>query len=384
MRFEFATASRIVFGRGTVKEAGPAARDLGSRVLIVTGRSSERAAALTAALASSGLSYVTFSVSGEPTTDMIREGVRLAQAEACDVVIGFGGGSAIDAAKAIATLTANGGDPLDYLEGIGAGKPLTQPALPIIAIPTTAGTGAEVTRNAVVASPEHRVKASLRSPFMLPRLALVDPELTYTLPPEVTAGTGLDALTQLIEPFTSHRANPMTDAFCREGLARAARSLRRAYDHGTDTAAREDMALASLFGGLALANAGLGAAHGFAAPICGMFPAPHGATCAALLPHVMAANVAALRARQPDGPALARYEELARILAGKPDATVEDTLRWVSALCHDLSVPRLAVYGVTPADFPVLAQKAAAASSMKANPIALTAEELGEILAQAL
>jgi alcohol dehydrogenase class IV len=300
------------------------------------------------------------------------------------VVIGFGGGSAIDAAKAIATLVANGGDPLDYLEGIGAGKPLTQPALPIIAIPTTAGTGAEVTRNAVVASPEHRVKASLRSPFMLPRLALVDPELTYTLPPEVTAGTGLDALTQLIEPFVSHRANPMTDAFCREGLTRAARSLRRAYEHGDDAAAREDMALASLFGGLALANAGLGAAHGFAAPICGMFPAPHGATCAALLPHVMAANVAALRARQPDGPALARYEELARILTGKQDATVEDALRWVSALCHDLRVPGLAAYGVTRADSPILAQKAAAASSMKANPIGLTPQELEEILAQAL
>jgi alcohol dehydrogenase class IV len=384
MRFEFATASRIVFGSGTLKEAGPAARDLGQRALIVAGRSLERAAALMATLESSGLSTVTFSVSGEPTTAMMRDGVRLAQGEACDVVIGFGGGSAIDAAKAIATLAANGGDPLDYMEGIGAGKPLTQPALPIIAIPTTAGTGAEVTRNAVVASPEHRVKASLRSPFMLPRLALVDPELTYSLPPEITAGTGLDALTQLIEPFTSHRANPMTDAFCREGLTRAARSLRRAYEHGDDTAAREDMALASLFGGLALANAGLGAAHGFAAPICGMFPAPHGATCAALLPHVMTVNVAALRARQPDGPALVRYGELARILTGKRDATVEDALRWVNALCHDLCVPGLSAYGVTRADFPVLAQKAAAASSMKANPIVLTPEELGLILERAL
>ena len=215
------------------------------------------------------------------------------------MVIGFGGGSAIDAAKAIATLVANGGDPLDYMEGIGAGKPLTQPALPIIAIPTTAGTGAEVTRNAVVASPEHRVKASLRSPFMLPRLALVDPELTYSLPPEVTAGTGLDALTQLIEPFTSHRANPMTDAFCREGLARAARSLRRAYEHGADTAAREDMALASLFGGLALANAGLGAAHGFAAPICGMFPAPARRD----LRRAAAARDGGQRGRAPSSPA---------------------------------------------------------------------------------
>ena len=384
MRFEFTTASRIVFGPGTVKEAGPAARDLGSRALVVTGRSSERAGVLTDTLRSAGLDYVTFAVTGEPTTEMMREGVRLALAEACDLVIGFGGGSAIDAAKAIATLAANGGDPLDYMEGIGAGRPLTQPALPIIAIPTTAGTGAEVTRNAVVASPEHRVKASLRSPFMLPRLALVDPELTYSLPPEVTAGTGLDALTQLIEPFTSHRANPMTDAFCREGLARAARSLHRAYEHGDDATAREDMALASLFGGLALANAGLGAAHGFAAPICGMFPAPHGATCAALLPHVMAANVAALQVRQPDGPALARYAELARILTDKKDAAVEDGLRWVGALCDGLHVPGLAAYGVTHADFPVLAQKAEAASSMKANPIVLNPEELGEILARAL
>jgi alcohol dehydrogenase class IV len=384
MRFEFVTASRIVFGPGTVKEAGPAARDLGRRALIVAGRAPERAAALMAALESCGLSTVTFSVAGEPTTQMMRDGVRLAQAEACDVVIGFGGGSAIDAAKAIATLVTNGGDPLDYMEGIGAGKPLTRPALPIIAIPTTAGTGAEVTRNAVIASPEHRVKASLRSPFMLPRLALVDSELTTTLPPTVTAGTGLDALTQLIEPLVSHRANPMTDAFCREGATRAARSLRRACAHGGDAAAREDMALASLFGGLALANAGLGAAHGFAAPICGMFPAPHGATCAALLPHVMAANVAALRARQPDGPALVRYGELARILTGKPAAAVEDGLRWVSELCRDLEVPGLSAYGVTRADFPVLAQKAAAASSMKANPIVLTPEELEEIVAQAL
>ncbi len=380
MRFEFATSSRIVFGPGAIAEAEPAARSLGRRGLVVTGRSTDRAAALLGALDASGMGFVTFAVTGEPTTAMLREGLRLAQAESCDVVIGFGGGSAIDAAKAIATLAANGGDPLDYMEGIGAGRPLTQPALPIIAIPTTAGTGAEVTRNAVVASPEHRVKASLRSPYMLPRLAIIDPELTYGLPPEITAGTGLDALTQLIEPFVSHRGNPMTDGFCREGLTRAARSLRRAYEHGKDAAAREDMALASLFGGLALANAGLGAAHGFAAPLCGMFPAPHGATCAALLPHVMAVNVAAHRARQPDGPALVRYEELARILTGRTEATIEDAVHWIDALCRDLGVPGLSTYGVTRADFPVLVQKAAAASSMKANPIVLTEDELGEIL----
>jgi alcohol dehydrogenase class IV len=309
MRFEFATASRIVFGPGTLKEVGPVARDLGRRALVVTGRAPERAGPILAALGASSVESVLFSVAGEPATDTVRQGTARGRDAGCDLVIGFGGGSAIDAAKAIATLLANGGDPLDYMEGIGGGKPLTIPALPIIAIPTTAGTGAEVTRNAVVASPEHRVKASLRSPHMLPRLALVDPELTYSLPPAVTAGTGLDALTQLIEPFVSHRANPVTDAVCREGIARAARSLRRAYENGADAQAREDMALASLFGGLALANAGLGAVHGFAAPICGMFPAPHGATCAALLPHVIAANVHALRARQADGPALARYAE---------------------------------------------------------------------------
>ena len=380
MRFEFATANRILFGPGTLGETGPAARDLGRRALVVTGKAPERAEPLLAALRAAGVAHVSFPIAGEPTTAMMRDGMRLAQAEACDLVIGFGGGSAIDAAKAIATLVANGGDPLDYMEGIGAGKPLTQPALPIIAIPTTAGTGAEVTRNAVIASPEHQVKASLRSPHMLPRLALVDPELTHAMPPAVTAGTGLDALTQLIEPFVSHRANPLTDAFCREGLTRAARSLRRAWEHGDDAAARADMALAALFGGLALANAGLGAAHGFAAPICGMFPAPHGATCAALLPHVMAANVAALQSRQPASPALARYVELARLLTGQSHAAVEDGIHWVAALCRDLRVPGLAAYGITRADFPALVEKAARASSMKANPIVLTGEELGEIL----
>lgn len=384
MRFEFATVSRIIFGPGTLKEVGTAARELGRHALIITGSRVERAAPLFAALQTAGVSWATFSVGGEPTTAMIRAGIRALQDAGCDLVIGFGGGSALDAAKAIAIVAANGGDPLDYMEGIGAGKSLTQPACPIIAIPTTAGTGAEVTRNAVVASPEHKVKASLRSPYMLPRLALVDPELTHSMPPEVTAGTGLDALTQLIEPFVSHRANPMTDAFCREGLARAARSLRRAYAQGDDAFAREELALASLFGGLALANAGLGAAHGFAAPICGMFSAPHGATCAALLPHVMAANVQALQLRSGDSPALARYDELARILTGRADATADDGSRWVSDLCRDLHVPGLAAYGVTRSDFPALIEKAARASSMKANPLVLTGEELGEILTRAL
>lgn len=379
-RFEFATANRILFGPNTLQEAGPAAAGLGHRALIVTGSDSARAGPLLMTLDAHGLSYVVFAVTGEPSMQTVRRGIGLAAEAKTDLLIGFGGGSAIDAAKAIAVLATNGGDPLDYLEVVGRGQALSKPALPVVAIPTTAGTGAEVTRNAVLAVPEHRVKVSLRSPTMLPRVAIVDPLLTRSLPPDVTASTGLDALTQLIEPFTSVRANPLTDAFCREGMARAARSLRRVCARGDDAAAREDMALASLLGGLALANAGLGAAHGFAGPIGGMFPAPHGAVCAALLPHVMTTNIAALRRRQPDSPVLERYNEVARIVTGDPAARAEGGVAWVTALTADLGVPPLRAYGITPADFPPLVEKAIAASSTKANPIVLTQEELTEIL----
>jgi len=257
---------------------------------------------------------------------------------------------------------------------------LTRPSAPFIAIPTTAGTGSEVTRNAVLSSPAHRVKASLRSPLMLPRMALVDPELAYDLPPDITASTGLDALTQLIEPYVSSRANPMTDALCVEGIPRVARSLRKAFQHGRDTAAREDMSIASLFGGLALANAGLGAVHGFAGPIGGMFPAPHGAVCAALLAQVMETNIHALQQRKPGSDTLARYEEVARLLTGRSDSQAHDGVQWVRDLVSDLRIPRLAKYGITASHFTDISQKATHASSMKANPIELTSAELHSIL----
>jgi alcohol dehydrogenase class IV len=279
----------------------------------------------------------------------------------------------IDAGKAIAALMTNEEDLFDYLEVIGKGKPLSQAAAPGVAIPTTAGTGAEVTRNAVLGSAEHRVKASLRNTSLLPKLALVDPELTYDLPPELTANTGLDALTQLIEPFVSIRANPLTDGFCREGIQRVARSLHRAFENGHDTAARADMALASLLSGLALANAGLGAVHGFAAPIGGMFPAPHGAVCAALLPHVMEVNLRALR----------RFDEISQLLTGRRDATADEGLAWVRELCRALKVQPLRAHGIAPHDFAELAGKAAQASSMKANPIVLSRAELNDILERA-
>ena len=384
MRFEFATATRIIFGAGTLGEIGPLAAEMGERALVVTGHTVARGAALLDGLAAQGIDYVTFSVAGEPTTEVARLGTQRAREENCDLVIGFGGGSVLDTGKAVAALLTNGGDPLDYLEVIGRGLPLTQPSAPCIAIPTTAGTGAEVTRNAVLASPEHRVKVSLRSPLMLPRLALVDPELTHSMPPEVTASTGLDALTQVMEPYVSNRANPLTDALCREGMRCAARSLRRAYEQGDDAAAREDMMLASLFGGLALANAKLGAVHGFAGPVGGMFPAPHGAVCASLLPHAMAVNVQALQERLPGSEALHRYDEIACILTGSDKATAGDGVAWVQELCQALRVPSLASYGVTPEDFPVLIEKGSVSSSMQGNPIKLTSDEMREILARSL
>ena len=384
MRFEFATSARIIFGAETFAQIAPLARGLGRHALVVTGRDPDRAGPLRERLEGAAIASTMVSIAQEPTTDDIVANLAVARAAACDFVIGFGGGAVIDAAKAIAGLLTNGGELLDYLEVIGRAQPLSKPAAPCIAIPTTAGTGSEVTRNAVLASPPHRVKVSLRSPHLLPRIALVDPELTHSLPPALTAATGLDALTQLIEPYVSTRANPLTDALCVDGIRRAARSLRRAVETGNDAGAREDMALASLFGGLALANAGLGAVHGFAGPIGGMFPAPHGAVCGVLLPHVMEANVAAMQSREPEARALQRYDEVARLLTGNAHANAADGVGWVCDLAKTLQIPPLGKHGVTERDVAAVVAAARQASSMKANPIALTADELGTILRRAL
>jgi alcohol dehydrogenase class IV len=380
MKFEFATATRIVFGRGRMNEVGAIARTFGRSALIVIGRSPKRARPLTDRLDAEGISHTLHSISGEPRIADVRAGVERAKAGRCDLVIGFGGGSAIDCGKAISAMLTNPGDVLDYLEVIGKGQAIREQAAPFIAIPTTAGAGAEVTKNAVLASPERKLKASLRSVLMLPRVALVDPELAVGLPPEITAATGMDALTQLIEPYTCCRTNPLTDAICRDGIPRAARSLRRAFEQGDDLDAREDMALASLFGGLALANSGLGAVHGFAAPLGGMFPAPHGAVCAALLPPVMAANVKALRDRYAESETLTRYYEVARWLTGDAEATANAGVEWVRKLGADLKIPPLGNYGITEGDVPELVAKAGKASSMKANPLPLTEEELTGIV----
>jgi alcohol dehydrogenase class IV len=387
MRYEFATAQRIVVGSGCGAELADSARALGGRALLALGSGMAArggaAAALAAQLAERGLIAASYRVAGEPQIIDVEEGARIARAAGCDMVIGIGGGSVLDTAKAIAALAANDGGVLDYMEVVGAGRPLERAALPIIAVPTTAGTGSEVTRNAVIAAPAQRAKASMRHASMLPRLALVDSTLTHDLPPQLTAGSGLDALTQLIEPYVSRRAQPIADGLCLEGLSRAAWALRRAYHAPNDMVAREAMSSASLLGGMALANAGLGAVHGIAAPLGGAYPAPHGAACAALLPHVTAINIAALRRRDPDGPALARYARVTVALLG-PVAALDDLVPALRELVAELHIPTLASYGLAAAGVPDLAAAAAKASSTRANPIDLEQAELEEAIYAAL
>jgi len=383
MRFEFATATRIIFGRGTIQEVGPLASEMGKSAFVVTGHSTKRAEPLIEQLDKYKIKHTLFNVTGEPTTIIVKEAVEQARRCKPDLVIGIGGGSVLDTGKVVAPLLTNTGKLEEYLEIAGEGKPIKQSTPPYIAIPTTAGTGAEVTRNAVLGVPEHKVKVSMRSLLMLPRVALVDPELTYSMPPTLTAGTGIDALTQLIEAYVSSKANPLIDGICREGIKRAGRSLRKAYQDGSNESAREDMSLASLFSGLALANAGLGAVHGFAGPLGGMISAPHGVICTRFLPYVMQANVQALKTRQADSPYLTRYDEVAQLLTGKAKAQASDGVVWIQKLCETLKVPSLTEFGLTEDDFPQAIAKAKRSNSMKGNPIQLTDNELMEILKRA-
>ena len=384
MPFEFATATRIVFGPGRVTELGSVAAGFGNSALWVTGSTPERHSRIASLLTAAGVRITSFRVIGEPSVDDVERGVAAARNGGCQWVVACGGGSVIDAGKAIAALITNRRPILDYLEIVGLGKPLEESPLPFVAIPTTAGTGAEVTRNAVLSVPQHRVKVSLRSPQMLPTLALVDPDLTLDLPRFLTAATGLDALTQLIEPFVSKRANPLTDGLCREGLLKAATAFPLVLADGCNRVAREAMSLASLLGGLALANAGLGAVHGFAGPLGGRYPAPHGALCAALLAPVCEANWRRLQ----NGPAptgiAARYDEVARLLTGRPTAVARDGFDWIRNQVAEAEIPGLSHWGVRREDFDDLIPKAAAAGSMKGNPVLLTGDELRAVVESAL
>lgn len=382
--FEFATAQQIIFGAGKASAIASYAQQLGERALVISGRSNPRVEALVAQWQTQGWVAANLVVSGEPSVGTVLEGTENARQASCDFIIAIGGGSVIDTGKAIAALLTNPGDPLDYLEVIGRGQPLQIPSAPLIAAPTTAGTGAEVTRNAVLSVPSHQIKVSLRSPTMLPRLALIDPEMTYSMPPELTASTGLDALTQCIEPLVSNQANPISDGIAREGIRAAARSLLCAYQDGSNAEARNDMALASLCGGLALANAKLGAVHGFAGVLGGMFPIPHGVVCARLLPYVMASNVAAIAARASGSTYRERFDQVGQLLTGESTANAHDAVEWIQTLCAALNVPPLSSFGISADDFDLVIAKSKQASSMKGNPIPLSDQELRQILTAAL
>ncbi len=384
MRFEFATAARIIFGDGSVSQLPQFAEGKGRHALVVTGSQPSRVGDCIQSLRNARLRHTLYPVAGEPAIDVVNQAKAAALSAGCDLVIGIGGGSVLDSGKAIAALIPNEGEALDYLEVIGKGQTLRQAPIPFIAVPTTAGTGAEVTKNAVLTSPQHRQKVSLRDNRMLADIALLDPMLTGSMPPSVTASTGMDALTQVLEPYVSCFANPLADAFCTQGLRRVGRSLRRVYAAPDDAAARADMAFASLMGGLALANAKLGAVHGFAGVLGGMYAAPHGAVCAALLPHVIKANIRALQQRQPNYPTLERFDDIARLILGDPSANASAALDWIDETSRLFGIPKLGGYGVQAADFDAIVEKSSQSSSMKGNPLQLNADELKAILAAAL
>jgi alcohol dehydrogenase class IV len=392
MRFGFETAARIVFGRGRLDEIGNLMAEHGRSALIVSNADRTAKQGLMARIeklaAAESVDVEIFWIRGEPDTECVDRGLEAARRIDAKAIVGIGGGSAIDAAKAMAGLMTNGGSCLDYMEVVGEGRPIRVPPVPWIAVPSTAGTGAEVTRNAVIGSEEHAYKASIRSPMLLARVALVDPEIGVAVPPDVTARAGMDALTQCLESYTSSGANAMTDPLALEGVERAGRSLRRAVESGDDLDAREEMALAALLSGITLTNAGLGAVHGLAAPLGARYPVPHGAVCAALLPHVMSANIGALRAEHPGHPALRRYAEIGRRMAGRRDLSDDEAAdagaAVAAALARDLRIPGLESLGVEESGIEGVVRMAQKASSMKFNPVELPAEILTGIVRKAL
>ena len=377
--FALSLPPRITFGVGTAAQVPDIVAGYGSRVLMVTGANPDRVAGVLDPVRAAAARSAVVPVGSEPTVADARRAAAEAQRIDADVVLAVGGGSAIDLAKAAAVLIANGGDPLDFIEVVGRGQPISTEPVPLVAVPTTSGTGAEVTANAVLAVPERAVKASLRHPLMVPRHAVVDPELTLACPPAITAAAGMDALTQCLEPYVSNRANPASDGWARTGLIAAGTGLRAAFADGSDLAARSQMSLASLMGGLALANAKLGAVHGFAGVIGGMTSAAHGAVCAALLPHVCRANL-----ERADDPLRSRFDDIARWLTGSATATAQDGIDWIEETCRLLGVRGLGAFGLSDADTDEVVAGAARASSMAGNPVPLDDAALRDILRAAL
>ncbi len=383
--FEFYTAPRIVFGPGAAAQSDEIVRSLGSRVLLVLGGGSAEASGLAAGLRERLPVTAEARCSSEPTVGDVDRAVAAGKDGDCDIVVAAGGGSVLDCGKAASGMMTNPGSLIDYLEGVGSGRTIEVPPLPMIALPTTAGTGSEVTKNAVISGPGY--KKSVRSPLLIPRVALVDPDLTRTMPREVTASCGMDALTQLVESYLSRNASPLTDGLALQGIAAAGRSLVRAFLRPDDGAAREGMALASLLGGICLANAGLGAVHGFAAPLGALLEIPHGVACAALLPQVIRANLDAARGTPQRRRLRTRLASVAEALTRErfdsEELAIAAGLEAIADIQLAVEIPSLSDLGVTEADFGALI-KGSRGSSMRYNPVELSDAQLEAVLRDAM
>ncbi|MFX0124831.1 MAG: iron-containing alcohol dehydrogenase [Candidatus Hodarchaeota archaeon] len=391
MEFEFLPTPQIFFGFKQFHKIGTLVKELGSRLLIVASGSAfnspETRETFTVSISKQEIEFDTFLIIEEPTIETIDFGVQKAKEFNADVIMSLGGGSAIDASKAIAGLYTNGGSARDYMEVIGKGSVITQPSLPIIAVPTTAGTGSEVTKNAVILAEKEKFKASIRSPLLIPRIAIIDPMLMLSVSPSFTATCGMDALTQLIEAYTSNKSQPLTDAWALLGVEKAFKSLLTCYNDGQSLNARKDMALASLLSGICLANAGLGAIHGFASPMGGL-KIPHGVICAALLKPTIEANIKELKKMDSENITLKKYAKLGEIISKKSQPSINEAHRvlvdYLGRLTQELKIPTLSKFGLNDSDIGIIVDKAKKSSSMRYNPIKLKKTVLMEILQQTL
>lgn len=392
--FSISRLPRILYGAGRINEVPALAAAYGRNALLITGRhsfcSTPRWQRFTKALEEHGVSWSHFTVSGEPSPALVDEAVNRFRAEPVDVVIAIGGGSVLDAAKAIAGLLPHGNSVMDHLEGVGKNIPYHGPSTPFIAIPTTAGTGSEATKNSVLSvQGRDGFKKSFRDESLIPEYAVVDPNLLESCPPELIAADGMDAFTQLLESYVSLKANPLIDALAWSGMQAVKEGFFAAWSgrEPVATPGRGAMAYAALLSGITLAQVGLGSVHGLASPLGAFFPIPHGVVCGTLVAVATEVNIQAMQAREPNNPALAKYAAVGRLLSDQPD--IDDITARVLLVtqlaewCYRLQLPKLSAFGITEADFPRIIANSRG-SSMQTNPIVLADSEIHEILAQRL
>jgi len=382
MTFNFQAPSEIIFGSGKIDELVNIIKPISENIIIIKG-ASNRFDYIFETLKSSGIDYSIYCVKNEPLIEDVDRAVTLAKTNLSNLVLGIGGGSVIDVAKAVGIMLLNPGEVLDYLEVIGKGEKLTEPSIPTIIVPTTSGTGAEVTKNSVLKSIQHKRKVSMRSPEMIPKTVLIDPKLMLTLPSTTTTYTGMDALTQVIEPFISSLSNPFTDSLCRDAIPRAVEALVGLKEKPSDIKLREEMAYVSLMGGLALANAKLGAVHGFAGPIGGMFEIPHGLICAILLPNTIKVNIEAIESLGLEED-INKYNQLAKLISSDKNLTIRDLPKFLYDLNKKLEIPTLSHFGIKKSDLKEIVDLSKNSSSMKGNTVSLTETQMMNILESSL